>query len=119
MACEIINITASVIHVRISGVMQIADQKMLESAAMEMIGKGKKVRLVAIMENFKGWEKSEAWGDVGFMAEHGDDIVKMALVGDERWKDDAFMFVGKGLTSTRVEFFPPSSLKRAVEWVSK
>jgi hypothetical protein len=119
MACEIIKITDSVIHVRISGFMKIADQKMLESAAMEMIGKGKKVRLVAIMEDFKGWEKSEAWGDVSFMEEHGDDIVKMALVGDERWKDDAFMFVGKGLSSTEIEFFPSSSAKRAEEWVSK
>lgn len=33
---------------------------MLESAAMELIGKGKKVRFVAILENFRGWEKSGA-----------------------------------------------------------
>lgn len=118
MACEIIKIADSVVHVRIRDVMRIADQKMLESVAMEVIGKGKKVRLVAILENFKGWEKTEAWGDLGFMAEHGDDIVRMAIVGDERWKEEAFLFVGKGLRDTEIEFFPSSSLKQAEEWVS-
>jgi len=118
MACEIIKITDSVIHARIRDVMRIADQKVLESAAMELIGKGKKVRLIATMDNFRGWEKSEAWGDVGFMAKHGDDIVKMALVGDEQWKEETFLFVGKGLRSTEIEFFPSSSLKQAEEWVS-
>ncbi len=118
MACEIIKITDSVVHVRIRDVMRIADQKVLESVAMELIGKGKKVRLVAILESFKGWEKSEAWGDLGFMVKHGNDVVKMAIVGDERWKEEAFLFVGKGLRSTEVEFFPSSSLKQAEEWVS-
>jgi len=98
--------------------MEVADQKMLESVAMELIGKGKKVKLFAILENFKGWEKSESWGDIGFMMKYGDDIVKMAIVGDERWKEEAFLFVGKGLRSTQIEFFPTSSLRQAEEWVS-
>jgi hypothetical protein len=117
MACEIIKITDSVVHVRIRDVMQITDQKMLESVATELIGKGKKVRLIAVMENFKGWEKGEAWGDIGFMMDHSDDIVKMAIVGDERWKEETFLYVGKGLRSTEIEFFPSSALKQAEEWV--
>lgn len=118
MACEIIKIADSVVHARIRDLMQIADQKMLESVARELIGKGKKVRLLAILENFKGWEKSEAWGDYGFMAEHGDAIVKMAIVGDARWKEKTFLFVGEGLRSTEIEFFPSSALKQAEQWVS-
>lgn len=117
MACEVIKIADSVVHVRIRDVMKIADQMMLETVANELIAKGKKVRVVAVLENFKGWEKSEAWGDLGFMVKHGDDIVKMAIVGDERWKEDAFLFVGKGLRGTEIEFFPSSSLTQAEEWV--
>ncbi|MGO9612806.1 MAG: STAS/SEC14 domain-containing protein [Dissulfurispiraceae bacterium] len=118
MACEIIKITDSIVHARIRDVMQAADQKMLESVAMELIGNDKKVRLLAILENFKGWEQTEAWADVGFMMKHGNNIVKMAIVGDERWKEETFLFVGKAFRSTEIEFFPPSSLKRAEEWVS-
>ncbi len=118
MACEIVKIEDSVIHVRISGVMQPADQRMLESAALELIGRGKKVRLIAVIENFRGWEKSEAWGDVGFMAEHDNDIVKMAIVGDERWKEEVFFFIGKGLRTAEIKFFSLSSLNQATNWVN-
>ncbi len=117
MACEIINVADSIVHIRIKDLMQIADKNMLESLAMDMISKGKKIRLVVLMENFKGWEKSEAWGDVGFMTDHGDDIIKMALVGDEKWKDPMLIFVGKGLRKTEIEFFPTAALKKAEEWV--
>ena len=117
MACEIIKIADSVVHARIRDVMQAADQKMLESVAVKLIEEGKKVRLLAVLENFKGWEKGGAGGDLGFMLEHYDDIVKMAIVGDERWKEETFLYVGKGLRSTEIEFFPPSALKQAEEWV--
>jgi len=119
LSSEIVKITDSVVHVRIWDVMRIADQKMLESVALELIAKGKKVRLLAIIEDFKGWEKTEAWGDdVGFMMKHANDIVKMAIVGDERWKEETFLFLGKGFRSTEIEFFSPSSSKQAEEWVT-
>ena len=117
MACEIIKITDSLVHARIRDVMRGTDQKMLESVAVELIEKGKKVRLLAVLENFKGWEKGGAGADLGFMMDHYDDIVKMAIVGDERWKEETLLYVGKGLRSTEIEFFPPSSLKQAEEWV--
>ncbi len=48
-----------------------------------MIGQGKGVRLLAKLENFRGWEKTEQWADASFLIEHGNAIVKMAIVGDE------------------------------------
>jgi hypothetical protein len=54
MACERIKIEDSVVHIRIRDVMQAADQKMLESVAVKLIEEGKKVRLLAVLENFKG-----------------------------------------------------------------
>jgi len=118
MACEIIKVVDSVVYVRIWDVMRIADMKTLEKVATELIGKGKKIRLLARIENFQGWEKSEEWGDVGFIMSHGNDIVKMAIVGDERWKEDAFIFVGKGMRKTEIEFFPLPLLKNAEVWVT-
>jgi len=41
MACEIFKIEDSVVHARIRDVMRIDDQKKLESAGLELIGKGK------------------------------------------------------------------------------
>ncbi len=118
MAFEIIKVEDSVVHIRIKDLMQVADKNKLESLGTDMISKGKKIRLVVLLENFKGWEKSDVWGDVEFMMDHGDDIVRMAIVGDERWKEQVLIFVGKGLRKTEIEFFPPSSMKKAEDWVS-
>ena len=117
MAYEIIRIDGAVLHVRISGVMKLADQDSLQAAGMDLIAGGRKVRLLVTLVDFQGWEKGVDWSDVGFMTAHGDDIAKMAIVGDERWKDQVFAFVGKGYRSTHIEFFPSSSTKEAESWI--
>jgi len=117
MACEIIRIDDVILHARISGIMRAADMKSLQSAFMDLFRHGIKVRLLVTLENFKGWEKEADWGDVDFQIAHGNDIEKIAFVGDEKWKDDAFAFVGKGLRSTQIEFFPAASAKDAEIWI--
>jgi len=117
MAYEILEIDNEIIRVRISGVMRLADQKALQEVARDLIDRGIKPRLVVMAENFEGWEKGEGWEDVGFLADYGNSIVKMAIVGDESWKEQVFMFTGKGLRATEIEFFPTSSLKEAELWV--
>jgi hypothetical protein len=117
VAYEIIGIDGAVLHVRISGVMRLADQQSLQGAGMKLIAKGRKARLLVTLVDFQGWEKGVDWSDVGFLMEHGDDISKMAIVGDERWRDQIFAFVGKGFRSTEIEFFPPASMKEAERWI--
>ena len=117
MACEISRIDDAVLYVRISGIMKLADQQSLQSTGMELIAQDKKVRLLVTLENFRGWEQGVDWGDIGFLLAYGNDIAKIAFVGDERWKDLAFAFVGKGLRTTEIEFFPSSSSKEAERWI--
>ncbi|MBS1212205.1 MAG: hypothetical protein H6R26_821 [Proteobacteria bacterium] len=117
MAYEILQSDGDVVRVRLSGVIHMSDQRAIQEAAATLIEQGRKVKVLAITDDFHGWDKDEDWSDIGFLLEHGNDIVKMAIVGDERWKDDAFLFVGKGLRTTEIEFFPASSLKEAEAWV--
>lgn len=117
MAHEIVRIDDTLISVRIRGAMRLADQQALQSLAGEMIAQGKKPRCLIVAEDFQGWDKRDDWNDIGFFMAHADDIEKMAIVGDERWKDDVFLFAGKGLRTTEVEFFPSSALKEAEAWV--
>jgi hypothetical protein len=117
VAYEILEIDNEIIRVSLSGVMRLKDQKALQKVARDLIDRGLKPRLLVITENFEGWEKAEEWGDVGFLTDYGDSIVKMAIVGDECWKEQVFMFTGKGLHGTEIEFFPPSSSKEAELWV--
>lgn len=105
MAYEILEIDNEIIRVRISGVMRLADQKELQKAASDLIDWGLKPRLLIMAENFEGWEKTEGWENIGFLAGYGDFIAKMAIVGDERWKEQIFMFTGKGLRPQKLNFF--------------
>jgi len=117
MAHEIVEIRDDVIIVRLSGLLQRTDMTALQELALQLIGLGKRLRLLAILENFQGWDKHDDWNDIGFLMEYGDDFAKMAFVGDEKWKDDAFLFVGKGFRATEIEFFPPTALRNAERWL--
>ena len=117
MAYEIIETDGEVLCVRILGLMRLADQRALETVARDLIERGKRPRLLVIAEDFQGWEKGEGWDDAGFLMDYGNKIVKIAIVGDERWEEQALLFTGKGLRATEIEFFPPSSLQEAELWV--
>lgn len=117
MACEILRIDGEVVYIRLTGIMKATDQQLMQNAGKKLIDQGIKPRLLVTLDAFQGWEKGADWGDVGFMLTQGKNITKIALVGDERWKDDAFAFVGKGLRSTEIEFFSPSAAKVAESWI--
>jgi hypothetical protein len=117
MACEITRINGEVMHIRISGVMTMADQLMLQKAGMKVIEQCGNARLLVTLDNFKGWDKGADWGDVGFMLGQGKNITKMAIVGEKRWEDDVLVFVGKGIRTTDIEFFPTSALMEAEDWI--
>jgi hypothetical protein len=52
------------------------------------------------------------------MMEQGQHIEKMAIVGDEKWRDDALAFTAKGFRPTAIEFFPESRLGEARKWLN-
>jgi hypothetical protein len=117
MAHEIMQIDDVLVSLRIRGVMRLADMVAIQALAHELIERGKKPRCLIVAEDFQGWDKQDDWNDINFFMEHGDDIEKMAIVGDERWKDDIFLFTGKGLRKTQIEFFPASALNEAEAWL--
>ena len=117
MAYKILEIDDAVISVRVTDLLRLADQQAVQTLATELIEQGKKPRLLVVVDHFQGWERNAKWDDVGFLVEYGDDIEKIAIVADERWKDQAFMFTGKGFRATDIEFFPLSALQQAEQWV--
>jgi hypothetical protein len=42
----------------------------------------------------------------------------MAIVGDERWRDEALAFTGKGFRPTAIDFFPAARLTEARLWLN-
>ncbi|HXL09271.1 MAG TPA: STAS/SEC14 domain-containing protein [Candidatus Bathyarchaeia archaeon] len=86
--------------------------------AKQTIAREGKIRALMIAEGFEGWERKADWGDVSFMMEQGQHIEKMAIVGDEKWRDDALAFTAKGFRPTAIEFFPASRINEARIWLN-
>jgi hypothetical protein len=53
----------------------------MQALAIEAIRRFGKISALFILDNFRGW------GDTSFLNEHDKDIDKIAVVGDEEWKD--------------------------------
>ena len=71
----------------------------------EVIKKTGHVQILILTENFEGWERSEGWGDWSFAERNDSYIDKIAVVGDEKWRDSVFSFTGKGFRSVAIEYF--------------
>jgi SpoIIAA-like len=118
MPVEIIDAAGKLLQIRIRGMLKKADYDRIIQIAKEAIAREGKIRALAILEGFEGWERHEEWGDVSFMMAEGQQIEKMAIVGDEKWRDDALAFTAKGFRPTAIEFFAASRLNEARTWLS-
>ena len=76
------------------------------------------VKLLCVLHAFEGWESHEGWSDMGFYTKNGDAIARIAIVGNERWRDESLMFAAAGLRRAPVEYFPESGLAQARAWLS-
>ena len=89
----------------------------MQTAVVETIKRVGKIRILVILEDFQGQEQGADWGDITFAMEHDDDIEKIAIVGDEKWKDLVFAFTGKPFRRAAIEYFNSSHLEKARAWI--
>lgn len=104
---------------RVSGTLKRSEFGNVQSTAARVIDAGGKPRVLAILENFEGWERGADWNDLDFMLSHGNEIAKIAIVGEPRWEPEALAFAGAGFRSAPVKFFPASQLAEARAWLAE
>ena len=117
MTSEIIKIEDNLLTIRLQGIMRLADQEAAQRRVAGIIDRFGSAKMLVVAENFQGWSNKDDWGNMSFLMEYGDSVSKIAFVGDERWKENAFMFSGKGLRETEIEFFTHAHLDEAERWV--
>lgn len=118
MPFTIIDGAGPVISAKITGELGKSEVSQLQAAALSAIQRHGKVNALFILENFQGWKQSGDWGDISFMSEHDKDIGKIAVVGDEQWRDMIYAFLAKGFRQAQIEYFPPGDLAKARAWLS-
>lgn len=118
MAYRIIKTSAEESWVKLSGVLTVHDFLALQALAKDSLERSGGFRVLVELENFQGWSKESGWENTSFLPERGEQSAKIAFVGDEKWKDDIFMFIGKPMRDAAIEFFPHGRLADAQAWLS-
>jgi hypothetical protein len=77
------------------------------------------VRLLFVLNGFEGWDSQDNWRDLSFFVRHGDAIERIAIVGEERWRDLALMFAAADLRRAPVEYFGEQDLIAARSWLTQ
>lgn len=118
MGVEIVDSSQGLLTVRVTGTLTKPEQDRMYEAAIEIIQRDGKVRFLVIAEDFQGWDEASDWGDISFQMKYDRHIEKIAIVGEEEWRDLAIAFVGKGFRPVAIEYFLPSEFARARAWVA-
>jgi hypothetical protein len=102
--------------VRISGILQPDEVAEAQNAALEIIREHGKVSALIILDQFEGWERTSHWGDLTLLTKLDSNTEKIAIVGEERWRDDMLMFEAAGLRQSEISYFNDEAAARA--WLS-
>ena len=106
-----------VLHIR--GTLKQSEFAASQKEVAGKIDSGSKPRVLAIMENFEGWERGADWNDLDFLVTHSGDVAKIAVVADRRWEAQALAFAGAGVRKAPVKFFPITEIAEARTWISQ
>lgn len=103
---------------KISGTLEPTDLSRVQNVAATEIEAGAKPRLLVELIDFEGFEQGALWGELDFLFEHINDIVKIAIVGHPQWERDVLAFAGAGNRKAPVKFFPPAKIAEARAWLA-
>ena len=104
---------------RITGELKKSELDAVQSEFVQKIAGTGTIKLLVLLENFTGWERSEGWGDTDFFFSHRNDFEKIAVVGDPRWEAQVLAFTGAGLRKGPVKFFPEAAKSEARAWLAQ
>jgi hypothetical protein len=101
----------------VSGLLKRSDFALGEAEMAARIDAGERPRVLALIENFGGWQQGDDWSNLDFMFSYGDKIAKIAIVGAGDKQAEVKAFTGAGLRPTPVEFFESADSARA--WLAE
>ncbi len=102
---------------RISGELGIDEFRRVQADMETAVQKQGSVKLLILLDSFSGWEQADGWEDLSFMERNDRFMEKMAIVGDDKWRDLAYAFTLKGLRSVPIEYFTPDAEASARRWL--
>jgi hypothetical protein len=109
--------SGNVFVIRISGLIKKAEWDAAQALAAKKWENIDNIKMLIVLEDFKGWEKNDNWGDMSFYIQHREKITKIAFVGNPKHEAEMLMFSGAGFRPAPVKYFPPSQIDLARKWL--
>lgn len=105
--------------VHLSGELSKGELDAIQAEALRDYAPGQKARvLVMVDDDFRGLSGgTQAWSDVSFIMKYGDQISKIAIVGDPAWEQDMLEFAGAGVRQAPVKYFNRGQVADARNWL--
>lgn len=105
--------------IRIGGLLNRETVSNIEAVARRDIDSGARdlKMLLILQDDFLGWQRAGNWGDVDFFSQYGNNIVKIAVVGDAQWEAQILTFLGAGSRKGEVRLFPQGQDAEARGWL--
>jgi hypothetical protein len=118
MSLQVTEAGPSIWQLKIGGWLKKSELDAAQEAGRGEIERVGNLKILLVLEDFRGWEPGANWGDITFAATYGDRIEKIAVVGDTKWETPMLMFVGAGCRRSEVKYFRGTDLAAARDWLS-
>jgi hypothetical protein len=105
-----------VLEVHLSGKLSNEDYAKFVPDTEALIHKYRKIRILAILDDFHGWNAGALWEDIKWDAKHSTDVERIAVVGEKKWHRWMVGFC-KPFTTAEVRYFEHDQLATARAWV--
>ena len=113
--------TENIYRLDVSGILRKAELDGAQDRLIADLGwvPGGKVRLLVVLDKFQGWDGLSNWSDLTFFARYSDNLERIAIVGEPKWRDHALMFAAADLRRAPVEYFVADAMADARVWLSR
>jgi hypothetical protein len=119
MPIEIKFESGDLVVVRVSGTLGKEELDREQKKSEELIRKSGHVKILVITDGFSGWARDTGWDDMSFQARNDKYIEKIAILGEAKWRDLIFAFIGKGFRPAAIEHFGPGQEAVARQWLER
>lgn len=119
MPYTVINQTQDYVHIRIQDLFSVKDLLALQDLALTDLQNSNGFCVLIELRDFAGWSHEPEWENTAFLPANDSQVTRIAFVGDERWRDDVFMFTGQPMRSNEIAFFTSDQWIQAEAWLNQ
>ena len=109
-------IYGNVMEVHLNGKLTKEDYARFVPDTEELIRQHDKIRLLVMLDDFRGWNAGGLWEDIKWDVRHFNHVERIAIVGEKEWEKWMTNFC-KPFTTATVRYFEQGEVAEARAWV--